>query len=63
MKVKIRIGKAHLHLSNLFGGDTVLGKLVIILRINNLLLFFLNNKLDSQLENLAPRNNSNYSLK
>lgn len=28
MKVKIRIGKAHLHLSNLFGGDTVLGKLI-----------------------------------
>lgn len=31
--MKIKIGKAHLNLSNLFGGDTVLGKPIVILTI------------------------------
>lgn len=33
MKMKIKIGKAHLNLSNLFGGDTVLGKPIVSLTI------------------------------
>ncbi|XP_006620996.1 protein takeout isoform X1 [Apis laboriosa] len=39
MKVKIRIGKAHLHLSNLFGGDTVLAAATHDLLNNNNALF------------------------
>ncbi|XP_031775225.1 protein takeout-like [Apis florea] len=39
MKVKIRIGKAHLHLSNLFGGDTVLSAATHDLLNNNNALF------------------------
>ena len=31
MKLKIKIGKAQLHFSNLFGGDTVLGKSIVTL--------------------------------
>lgn len=31
MKINIKIGKANLHFSNLFGGDTVLSKLIFIL--------------------------------
>ena len=38
MKVKIKIGRAQLHLSNLFGGDNVLGKPIVALDtlLNNL---------------------------